>query len=316
MTADTVPARRIAARGRTGDRGADVDTAGPATRGRAARTRRGRPRFGLRSVVLIVIGVGFAFPIGWMILSAFKSDQSIVTDAFPLSWRSFLPAHPTLGNFSYLFGHLGFGRNYFNTIFVSACQVALTIVVCTLAGYAFGRLQFPGRDLFFGLTLLGAFVPVEAMVVPMYHVTKGLGLLSTYPGIFLPFVFSPFGIYLMRQSFKSLPDATFEASELDGGGVWRTFWHVGLPGVRPAIASLVLIQFIGSWSNYFWPLVAVQDPHKQLAQVAMTGYADNANTPLYGEIFAASALMTVPLVLLALGLQRYYVAGLASSGVK
>lgn len=275
-----------------------------------------RRRIGPRSIVLTLVGVVFAFPIGWMILSAFKSNQSIVTDAFPLSWKSFVPAHPTFGNFSYLFGHLGFGRNYLNTIFVSTAQVALTVVVCTLAGYAFGRLRFRGRNALFALTLLGAFIPVEAMVVPMYHVTKSLGLLSTYPGIFLPFVFSPFGIYLMRQSFKSLPDATFEASELDGAGIWRTFWHVGLPGVRPAVASLVLIQFIGSWSNYFWPLVAVQDPHKQLAQVAMTGYADNTNTPLYGEIFAASALMTVPLVLLALGLQRYYVAGLSSSGMK
>ncbi|WP_243874912.1 carbohydrate ABC transporter permease [Arthrobacter woluwensis] len=168
----------------------------------------------------------------------------------------------------------------------------------------------------FVLCLVGAFVPVEAMVIPMYSIAKGLGLMSTYQGIFLPFAFSPFAIYLMRQSFRSLPMATFESAQLDGAGQWKSFWHVGLPGVRPALASLILIQFIGSWSNYFWPLVAMQDPRRQVAQVAVAGYADNANTPLYGEIFAASVLLTVPLVVLALALQKHYVAGLASSGLK
>lgn len=270
----------------------------------------------LSSCAVAVVALVFAFPILWMFLSAFKSTRSIVEDAFPLSWKSFVPAHPVLDNFVHLFTQLGFAQNFLNTVIVSVCQVALTVVVATLAGYALSRLNFRGRELVFVLCLVGAFVPVEAMVIPMYSIAKGLGLMSTYQGIFLPFGFSPFAIYLMRQSFRSLPMATFESAQLDGAGQWKSFWHVGLPGVRPALASLILIQFIGSWSNYFWPLVAMQDPRRQVAQVAVAGYADNANTPLYGEIFAASVLLTVPLVVLALALQKHYVAGLASSGLK
>ncbi|MFC7016130.1 carbohydrate ABC transporter permease [Streptomyces viridiviolaceus] len=269
-----------------------------------------------QTAVLVVVAFLFAFPILWMFASAFKRTSSVVRDAFPLSWKSFLPAEPTMANFVTLFTRLHFGRDFLNTLIVSVAQVTLTLIVATFAGYAFGRLQFRGRNVLFAATLLGAFIPVEAMVIPMYGVTKHLGLLSTYPGIFLPFAFSPFAIYLMRQSFKSLPNETFESAKLDGASTLRLFWHVGLPSVRPALASLVLIQFINSWSNFFWPLIAMQDPAKQVAQVSMAGYADNANTPLYGEIFAASALLTLPLVLLALGLQRYYVAGLASSGLK
>ncbi|QXJ23817.1 carbohydrate ABC transporter permease [Actinomadura graeca] len=289
-----------------------IRTAVPAARAR----RRRRTARSAQSVVLSVVAFLFAFPILWMFTSAFKGTKAVVEDAFPLTWKSFVPAHPTMANLARLFTDLHFGRDFVNTLIVSVAQVALTLVVATLAGYAFGRLRFRGRDVLFAATLLGAFVPVEAMVIPMYGVAKHLGLLSTYPGIFLPFAFSPFAIYLMRQSFRSLPDETFEAAKLDGAGILRTFWHVGLPGVIPALASLVLIQFINSWSNFFWPLIAMQDPAKQVAQVTMAGYADNANTPLYGEIFAASTLLTVPLVFLALGLQRYYVAGMASSGLK
>jgi ABC-type glycerol-3-phosphate transport system permease component len=259
----------------------------------------------------------FGFPLIWMALSAFKSTHSIVADAYPLSWRSFLPGQITMANFTSLFGSLGFGRTLVNTAIASLGQIAGSLVVCTLAGYAFARIRFRFRGVLFGLCMLGAFIPIEATVVPLYNVVKDLGLLSTYAVLYLPFVCNPFGIFLMRQSFRDIPDEIFDAASVDGAGTLAQFVRVALPNVRPALATLVLIQFIWSWSNYFWPLIAMQDPAKQVAQVAMASLQTSANNqPMYGQMFAAATVITVPLIVLSIGLQRYYVRGMLSAGLK
>jgi ABC-type glycerol-3-phosphate transport system permease component len=266
---------------------------------------------------MVVLALLFGFPLLWMAFSAFKTTHSVVTDAYPLSWRSFLPAHPTAANFGNLFTRLGFGRTLTNTAIASAGQIAGSVLVCTLAGYAFARITFPFRQVLFGLAMFGAFIPIEATVVPLYNVVMSLGLLSTYPVLFLPFVANPFGIFLMRQAFRDIPDDVFDAARLDGAGTRAMFRRIGLPNVGPALATLVLIQFIWSWSNYFWPLIAMQDPHRQVAQVAMAALQTDANNqPMYGEMFAAATIVTVPLVLLSISLQRYYVRGMLSTGLK
>lgn len=277
-------------------------------------------RLGRRVVTgsaMLALAVLFGFPLIWMVLSAFKSTHSVVTDAYPLSWKSIVPAEPTASNFGRLFGQLGFGRTLVNTAIAAAGQIAGSLVVCTLAGYAFARTRFPLRTAAFALCMLGAFVPIEATVVPLYRVVDSLGLVSTYAVLFLPFVCNPFGIFLMRQSFRDLPDEIFDAAAVDGAGTRTLFLRIGLPNVRPALATLVLIQFIWSWSNYFWPLIAMQDPSRQVAQVAMASLQTDANNqPMFGEMFAAATIVTVPLVLLSIGLQRYYVRGVLSAGLK
>ncbi|MEV5821927.1 carbohydrate ABC transporter permease [Micromonospora harpali] len=266
---------------------------------------------------MVLVAVLFGFPLLWMALSAFKTTASVVADAYPLTWRSVLPSDPTLGNLSRLFGELGFGRTMWNTAVASAGQILGSLVVCTLAGYAFARIRFRFREPLFALCMVGAFIPIEATVVPLYEVVRDLGLLSTYPVLFLPFVCNPFGVFLMRQGFRDIPEELFEAAAVDGAGVGTLFWRIALPNVRPTLASLALIQFIWSWSNYFWPLVAMQDPKRQVAQVAMAALQTNANNqPMYGEMFAAATVITIPLVLLSISLQRYYVRGMLTAGLK
>lgn len=259
----------------------------------------------------LVLTAIFAFPILWMVSSAFKDSHSIVADAFPLSLWSFVPRQPTVQNFAALLGPLSFTSSFLNTLIVAVLQVAAVLFVCACAGYVFGRLHFPHRDRLFALALLAAFVPIEAMVLPLYHIIERFGLLSTFAGVVLPFAASPFGIYLMRQSFRGLPDEMFEAASLDGAGEFRKFISIGLPNVVPALTSLALIQFIGATSFYFWPLIALQEPQMQVAQVVISGYVDNANAPLYGPMFAAATVLTMPVILLSLLLQKYYAAGLA-----
>jgi ABC-type glycerol-3-phosphate transport system permease component len=282
----------------------------------AKRSRRRRRPSILGTVVLLALGVVFAFPLIWMVLSSLKSTGEYLANAYPLSWKTFLPEHVTTKNYSSLFGPLGFGRNIVNTIVASIGQIVGAVIVSTLAGYAFAKLRFPLRGLVFAACLAPAFVPTEAIVFPLYSVSRNLGLTSTYPVLFLPFIANALCIFLMRQSFAEIPDELLGAAKVDGAGPFRTFWSIALPCVRPAIATVVLVQFIWSWSSYFWPLISMQDPSKQVAQVAMAGYTAGENQPLYGEMFAAASVLTIPVVVLAILLQRYYVRGQMSSAVK
>jgi ABC-type glycerol-3-phosphate transport system permease component len=267
-------------------------------------------------IACLVIGFLFLFPILWAALMSFKSTPAIIAERFPLGWKSVIPSAPTDQNYVMLFTSLGFGRSLVNTLIASVGQVVVSVVVSTLAGYAFARLRFPGRDVLFALILSTAFVPLETILVPLYNVVRGLGLTSTYPALFLPFVANPFGIYLMRQSFAEIPIELDDAAHIDGANRWRVFWRIALPNVKPALATLVLIQFIWSWNNYLWPLVIMQNPRMQIAQVSLAALKSIPNFPMDGPLFAGATVLTVPLVALAILLQRYYVRGLMSSGIR
>lgn len=268
------------------------------------------------AIGLLLVAFFFAFPIIWSALSSLKSTDDIVKFRYPLTWWTFLPPFPTLENYYALFFQLNFQRALLNTVIASAGQVIIAVVTSTLAGYAFARLRFPLRNVLFGLLLVTAFIPLEVILVPLYEVVKGMGLVSTYPALFLPFACSPFGIYLMRQAFQSIPVELDDAARVDGASTLKIFWRIALPNVKPALATLVLIQFIWSWNAYLWPLVIIQDPSMQIAQVAIAGYKSVPNFPLDGPLFAGVTVVTIPLVAIAIILQRYYVRGLMSSGIR
>ncbi len=282
------------------------------TKAKTVSTRR--PILGM--FTLFVVFIVFAFPIAWAALTSLKSTQSLVATRYPLTIWSFIPPAPSLENYEFLFFDLNFQRYLLNTLIASSGQVILAVITSTLAGYAFARLRFPGRNFIFGLTLITSFIPLEVILVPLFQVVRGMGLAGTYPALFLPFSCQPFGIYLMRQSFAQIPTELDDAARVDGAGTWKIFWRIALPNVRPALATLVLIQFIWSWSAYLWPLVIMPDPQKQIAQVMLAGLRSSPNFPMDGPLFAGVTLVTVPLVLLAVALQRYYVRGLMSSGIR
>ena len=246
---------------------------------------------------LALVGFVFGFPILWAALSSLKSTNDIVTGTFPLAWSSFVPLRPTFENYVYLFTQLKFQNNLLNSAIAAAGQVGIAVVASSLAGYAFARLKFPGSEKVFALLLLTAFIPVEAIIVPLYRVMQQLGLVSTYPALFLPFACNPFGIFLMRQAFRDIPVEMEEAAKIDGAGPFRIFLSVALPNVKPTLATLVLIQFIWSWNAYLWPLVVMQDPNKQIAQVAIANLKSIPNFPMDGPLFAAATAVTIPLVI-------------------
>jgi multiple sugar transport system permease protein len=267
-------------------------------------------------IALFLTGFVFIVPFLWMFLTSFKPTEDVFRYTSPLTWKTFIPPVPTLANYVAIFTTWNFQRDLMNTMIAASGQVIGACLTSTLAAFVFARLRFPGRDVLFAFTMLTAFVPFDVVVVPLYIVMKSLGLVSTYWALFLPFSFSPFGIFLMRQAFLEIPRELDEAARLEGASLIQVFWHVILPNAIPALVTLALVQFMWSWNSYLWPLVIMQDPNRQVVQVTIAKFRTVANFPLFGELFASATAATVPIMLLFFWLQRFYVRGMLVSGMK
>lgn len=266
--------------------------------------------------VIAVIAVVFLLPYAWLVASSFKPQDSIFRDLNPIGWRSFVPVGGTLENFVAMFREHGLGRALLNSLIVSASQVAGTLVLCSTAAYALTRIRFRGRKLVFFLVLATFLLPVEALVVPLYQIVSGLGLQDTLIGAFIPWIASPFGLFLLRQAFDELPREMDEAAKIDGAGHLRIFLSIVLPNVRASLATLALVNFLFSWNAFLWPLVVLQSRSNLVVQVAIAQSVSPGELPNWGQTFAGATVATVPVLLLFVFLQRYFVRGIASSGMK
>lgn len=283
-------------------------------------SRHARRRHALRligaAVTMVVIVIGFLLPFLWIFSSGFKSQTTIFRDIVPVSWRTFLPVDGTFENFVQLFTEKGVGQALLNSALVSVIEVGGALIVCPLAAYALTRMKWRGRGLVFGAILLTFMLPVEAMVVPLYRVVSGMGLQDTLWAAALPGIASVFGLFLLRQAFEEVPRELDEAARLDGAGHFRIFWSVVLPQVKTAIMTLILIKFLFSWNAFLWPLVAIQSPERRLIQVAVAHEVAPDQLPNWGLTFAGATIATIPIIILFLILQRHFVKGLATTGMK
>ncbi len=267
-------------------------------------------------VVLAAIVGFFLMPYVWIVASSFKPQAAIFRDLKPLSWRTFVPVHPTMENVVSLFRTHGLGRALLNSAVISVCQVAGTLVLCSMAAYGLTRIRFRGGSVVFVLVLMTFLLPIESLMVPLYLTVSGLGLQDTLAGVFLPWLASPFGLFLLRQAFEELPRELDEAARIDGAGHLRIFWSIVLPNVRTALVTLGLVTFLFSWNAFLWPLVVLSSPRNAVVQIAIAQSVAPGQLPNWGETFAGAAIATVPLVVLFLFLQRFFVRGIAMTGVK
>lgn len=267
-------------------------------------------------VILLLIVCLFLLPYFWMVSSGAKEQTNIFTDISPLSWKTFVPVNATLENYIELFTKHGVGGALLNSLIVATIQVIGSLVVCSLAAYALTRIQFKGRGVVFALILATFMLPSEALVVPMYGIVSSMDLQDTLLAVALPWIASVFGLFLLKQSFEEIPTSLDEAARIDGAGHLRIFWSVILPNVKTALTTLCLIIFLFSWNSFLWPLVIIQSPENQLVQVAIAQTVSPGELPNWGNTFAGAAVATVPLIILFLVLQRYFVKGLATSGLK
>ena len=245
-----------------------------------------------------------------------KNQFTVFGDVSPLSWRAFFPVGATIENYVTLFQRTNILIALLNTAIVAVAQVALTLLLCSMAAYALTRIKFPGASVVFLLILLTFLLPIEAMMVPLYQVVSGLGLSNTLLGIIIPWIASPFGLFLLKQAFEELPVELEDAARIDGAGHVRIFFSIVLPNVKVPMVTLGLITFLFCWNSFLWPLVIVQDPARQVIQVAVAQQGSLTQLPNWGETFAGATVATLPLILLFLVLQKYFTQGMATSGIK
>jgi len=270
----------------------------------------GRPKIWL----YIVLAVGFVamiFPFIWMILGSFKTNAEIRANPLGL-----LPAEPTLDNYTQLFGRLDFTTFFTNSVVVAVCVTLGNIVFSSMVGYALAKLEFRGKKLLFVLVLGTLMVPGVVTFVPLFVLTSNLGLVNSYPGLILPFLITPLGVFLMRQFISGLPDDIIEAARIDGASEWRIFLRVIMPLCGPAVATLTILTFLGSWNNFLWPLVVATSEEKYTLPVALALYSVGQNAAQYGLMMAGAVVVVIPVLLVFIILQRYFVQGIALTGIK
>ena len=262
-------------------------------------------------VVLVLGLLAVAGPFVWMALSSVKPEREI-REVPPTWW----PETFTLDNFRELFSRLDFPLYFFNSGLVATLVTVGNLLFCSLVGYALAKLRYPGKRMLFLAVLGMLMVPAMVTFVPQFVLVSNMGLTNTYAGLILPFLVGPFGVFLMRQFLQSIPDDLIEAARVDGAGEFRIFWRVVLPLCRPALATLGILTFLASWNNFLWPLVVATTEDKYTLPVALALYSVGQNRTDYGLLLAGAVVVVLPVLIVFLLLQRHFMRGIATTGLK
>jgi len=254
----------------------------------------------------------FVFPIVLILITAFKPDSEIVR------FQGLLPHTTTLANFRAILGspeEIPIARWFGNSLFISSAATLLVLTVDSLAAYAFARLDLPGKKWVFGAVIATMMVPGQILLVPVYLILNRLGWLDTPTALIVPAGAGAFGVFLLHQFFVSLPKELEEAAAIDGCSRWGIFWHILLPLSRPALATLGIFTFIGSWNDFLGPLVYLDSVDKYTLPVGIALFQTSYYAE-YGLTLAASVLCTLPVIVAFLLFQRHIIQGIALSGLK
>ncbi len=271
---------------------------------------RSRTHAWLVNGALAVIALLSLAPLAWMVSVSFMPRGE--ASHFP---PPFLPSMATLDNYRALFATTGVARNFANSLLVSGAITVLSLLVNTMAGYAFAKLRFTGRERIFQLLLAALVVPAQVAMLPLFLMMKQMGLVNTYAGVVVPALAGVFGIFLVRQYARSIPDELLEAARIDGAGEWRIFFRIVLPMLKPVLVTLAIFTFMAAWNDFMWPLIVLTDQEHYTLPVALASLSREHIMDV--EMMMAGAVVTVlPVLLLFLLLQRYYIQGLLLGSVK
>jgi multiple sugar transport system permease protein len=277
--------------------------------GGAAGTRRtGTWWIYLLLILGIVLMVG---PFLWMLLGSLKTQAE-----FLVSPPTFLPKDASTDNFERLFTQLDFPRFFFNSSLVAIIVTVGNVLFCPMLGYALAKLQWRGKRLIMGLVLATLMVPAGITLIPNFVLMANLGLVNTYPGLILPFLVGPFGVFLTRQFMYGIPDELLEAARIDGANEWRIFWQVVIPLTIPVLATLGILTFLGSWNNFIYPLVMAQEPEMYTLPIALATFATGDHQSDHGMLMAGSVVLVVPVLVIFILFQRWITEGIATTGLK
>jgi multiple sugar transport system permease protein len=252
-------------------------------------------------------------PLLFVLTTSLKPESDTIK--YPIEW---IPSTITFDNFrEILFSNAKapLGRWLWNSLFVASSHTALVLLIASMAAYAYARLQFKGRDTLFGILMATMMVPPVMNFVPNYLTVDKLGWVDTYLALILPGLGGVFGVFLLRQFFKGIPRELEEAARIDGAGHFRVYWQIALPLARPALVTLAVFSFMGSWNDFLWPLIVTNDTNMRTLPPGLTMFQSQYFT-YYGKLTAGAVVSAVPVLVLFLFAQRYFVKGISLTGLK
>lgn len=261
-------------------------------------------------LILIAGAIWALFPFLWMVTSSLKSYPEASAA------ETFLPAHWLFSNYIDAWNQVGyFPQYFFNTIFMATATVAGVLVTSTLAAYAFARMEFPGRDVLFIILLATMMIPFEVTLIPNFILIRNLKWADQYQALIIPWVASAFSVFLLRQFFISIPSDLHDAAVIDGCSDLRFLISIILPLSRPALITSGLFAFLASWNSLMWPLLVTNRPEMRPIQVGMTSFIGDAGTQIQ-LLLAAVTISVIPVIILYLFLQRWFIEGIATVGIR
>ncbi|RVK92344.1 carbohydrate ABC transporter permease [Sinorhizobium meliloti] len=266
----------------------------------------------LRHAVLLVTAALILAPFVWMVSLSIKPPGEIFRASFSFWPEQFYG----IENYTKAITQAPLLRYMLNGVIVCASILALQIAVCAPAAYALAKLEFAGRDLLFALVLIALLLPHEVLALPLFILGAKIGVLNTYAALIFPYVVSPFGIFLFRQFFKTIPDDVVHAARLDGYSELGIVWKIMVPMALPAIIAFGIFSVVSHWNSLFWPLIAVRDQNLMPPPLGIMAFKNEEAGNDYGPLMAASTLVVAPLAIAFLAAQRWFVEGLARGAVK
>ncbi len=260
--------------------------------------------------VLAVTALFTLIPFLWMIGASFMVDGQ--ASVFP---PQFIPAPFTLHQYRVIFERLDIITNFFNSLILSLVVTAVSLFFNSMAGYAFAKYRFKGKDALFNLLLSSMIIPAQVTMLPLFLMLKTMGLINTYFAVIIPGMANIFGIFLIRQFAMSIPDSLIEAARIDGATDFQIYRRIILPLALPILVTLALFSFLGTWNDFMWPLIALTDNSMYTLPVALANLmGEHAKDP---ELLMAGSVITIlPVVIVFLALQKYYIKGIMMGGVK
>jgi len=275
-----------------------------------AEHRRHRFPFSPWHLVILPIALIMVLPLVWMLVTSLQTLNE--TRHYP---PALLPSSPQFGNYTEVLRDAPFGRWFANTLIVTVASVLGNLLFCSLAGYAFARIKFFGREVVFILVLATLMIPFQVVIIPTFLIVRKLGLIDTLGALILPNLAGAFGIFMLRQFFRTLPVELEEAARIDGASRLGVLFKIVLPLSGPALATLAVITFMWTWNDFLWPLITIYNPNNMTLQLGMATF-QGAHQSTTNLLMAANVMSVMPVLLLFFLAQRYFVRGIATTGLK
>ena len=260
-----------------------------------------------------IVALIFVSPLLWMIAASLKPEAQIFSDMSTI--RTFWPTAATLGNYVEVFTRVNMMKFILNSLFYVFVIVILDLAVNSICGYALAKFDFPGKELLLTVVISLMVLPMEAIMLPLYKEVASLGWVTTWAGLIVPFVGKCFSIYMFRQFFLDIPDDLLEAAAIDGCGPVKTFFTIVMPISGTVYATIFILDFVAHWNDFMWPMLVVTGEDMRTIQLAIQTFF--GSKPIhYGAIMASLTISAIPMLLMFVFLQKYYVEGIASTGIK